>query len=714
MRPNNNEHKGLGALPTYTPDPKVWDNVEKHLDEDKKRRRAIIWWSSGIAASLLLVVGSWIFLNQNKMSDPNMGVQPGPIAMSGEDTSIQTPVSIEDQIKATTKPDTSQKQQPEEGEVQTITFTDSVRVDFNNFSNISNIGAVNSNSYTWGFGDGTIGANFTAPRHDYIPPSNYGYMGAGTYSVQLSTQDVAWGRFSGNEKYQLTITDVNGADIDDVDADGVGEFFNKKENPSDDRVDNTEEYAPLVENIFESPSKEPLSTFAIDVDNASYSIMRTKIRNGEVVPKNSVRIEEYVNYFNYDYKKPEGDDPFSVNTEIASCPWNEENLLVHIGLQGRQIDYSKQEPCNLVFLIDVSGSMDEENKLSLVKKSMKLLTDELSSKDRVGIVTYAGAPGIALEATSCDQKEKIKRRIEQMDAGGSTAGGAAIEMAYKMAKENFIEEGNNRVILCTDGDFNVGANSDSAMKALIESYRDEGIFITVCGFGMGNYKDSKMETIADHGNGNYFYIDNFKESEKVFSRELRSTLFTIAKDVKIQVEFNPRYVKSYRLIGYENRIMPPQDFDDDTKDAGELGAGHTVTALYEIVPTRSREGGSDQVDLRYQENGKLVDAYNDEIMNVRLRYKTPRGTESTLVNYPVLMTSRKYTEASENFRFSAGVTAFGLILRGSEYRGDASFGMARTLVNLSLGEDPEGDRAELLELILQAENIYNTSTQNMH
>ncbi len=476
---------------------------------------------------------------------------------------------------------------------------------------------------------------------------------------------------------------------------------------------NTESYYPLIENEYENPLEEPLSTFGIDVDNASYSVMRTKLRSNRIVPKDAVRVEEFVNYFDYNYPQPTTNRPFSVNMENADCPWNKNHQLVRIGLKGKDIDYTHMQNSNLVFLIDVSGSMSSENKLSLVKKSLKLLVDQMGRNDRIAIVTYAGAAGLALPSTRCDEKDLIKKKIDRLDAGGSTAGGQGIKLAYKVAYENLIADGNNRVIMCTDGDFNVGASSDKAMKELIIENRNKGIFITACGFGMGNYQDSKMETIADNGNGNYFYIDTYRESEKVFKRDLRATLFTIAKDVKIQVEFNPKHVKAYRLIGYENRKMPPQDFNDDTKDGGELGAGHTVTALYEIIPASSNEEIPGRIELKYQKpTTTSTSEFGDELLTVKLRYKKPNGNVSTLYETTQAAGTKPFYNASEDFRFAAGVALFGQQLRQSKFIDLTNFDLARQITTRAKGNDPNGDRQELIDLIHQASNTYRIYTEH--
>ncbi|MDX2306293.1 MAG: VWA domain-containing protein [Microscillaceae bacterium] len=463
---------------------------------------------------------------------------------------------------------------------------------------------------------------------------------------------------------------------------------------------NTEEYEQIFENPYKLATQEPLSTFSIDVDNASYSNVRQFINNSQLPPAGAVRIEEMINYFNYDYPQPKDGHPFSINTEIASCPWNAKHKLVHIGLQGKNLNYRDIKPCNLVFLVDASGSMDEPTKLPLLKKSLKLLLEKLSNQDKIAIVAYAGAAGLVLPSTSAGKKATILAALEELEAGGSTAGGEGIELAYKIAKENLIEGGNNRVILATDGDFNVGVSDDESLVKLIEEKRKDDIFLTICGFGMGNYKDQKMEMISNFGNGNYFYIDNIKEAEKVFVTEMRANLFTIAKDVKIQIEFNPIKVKAYRLIGYENRVLKNEDFNDDTKDAGELGAGHTVTALYEIIPAGSEEVVSNQPNLKYQKSSTLISTGNNtDLLTIKFRYKAPQSSTSKLIEKSVSDQNLDFDNSSNNFRFSAAVAAFGLILRNSQYKGTSSFEQVLKLAKSSKGSDQEGYRAEFISLV---------------
>ncbi|MBW4469751.1 MAG: von Willebrand factor type A domain-containing protein [Stenomitos rutilans HA7619-LM2] len=462
---------------------------------------------------------------------------------------------------------------------------------------------------------------------------------------------------------------------------------------------NTEGYNAITENAFLRPSTNPLSTFSIDVDTASYSNVRRFITAGQLPPKDAVRIEELINYFPYDYPQPEGGKPFSVTTDVAAAPWNPKHKLVQIGLKGKQLQ--TLQPSNLVFLVDVSGSMDEPNKLPLVKQSLCLLVNELTAQDRVTLVVYAGNAGLVLPPTPGNQKQTILDAIDRLEAGGSTAGGAGIELAYKLAQQSFLKNGNNRVILSTDGDFNVGVSSDAELVRLIEQKRDRGIFLTVLGFGTGNTKDSKMEQLADKGNGNYAYIDTLSEAKKVLVNDLRSTLFTIAKDVKIQVEFNPAKVQAYRLIGYENRLLQDQDFNDDKKDAGEIGAGRTITALYEIIPAGSESDVKwPSVDpLKYQQPKAIVSASNDELMQVKLRYKNPKDSTSQLISHPIFDQNTPLEATSNNLKFSAAVAMFGMVLRESEFKGQANFNTVLRLAKQAKGNDPNSYRAEFIQLV---------------
>jgi len=463
---------------------------------------------------------------------------------------------------------------------------------------------------------------------------------------------------------------------------------------------NTEEYDAINENIFHDAARNPLSTFSIDVDAASYSNVRRFINDGQRPPKDAVRIEEMVNYFTYDYDQPKNDDPFAVITEISTAPWNPNHKLVHIGLQGKKIPTENLPPSNLVFLIDVSGSMSDVNKLPLLKSSFKMLVEELRPQDHVAIVVYAGAAGLVLEPTAGSDKKKIIEALDRLEAGGSTAGGAGINLAYAVAKQYFKKEGNNRVILATDGDFNVGESSNASMERLIEEKRNDGIFLTVLGFGMGNYKDSKMEILSDKGNGNYAYIDNILEARKVLVNEFGGTLFTIAKDVKLQLEFNPTKVKAYRLIGYENRMLKSEDFNNDKKDAGELGSGHTVTALYEIIPVGVESEFYKIDELKYQTTKIDPAAYKTkELLTIKLRYKKPDGDVSRLIVHPLLDNNVALAKASNNFRWSASVASFGMLLRESEYCKGFTYDQVIQLAHGSKGEDTEGYRIEFINMV---------------
>lgn len=472
---------------------------------------------------------------------------------------------------------------------------------------------------------------------------------------------------------------------------------------------NTESYANLEENGFKSVTLNPLSTFSVDVDGASYSNIRRYINGGSLPPIDAVRVEEMINYFDYNYKIPKK-KPFSINTELSYAPWNENHLLLHVGLKGKTIDMKDVPYSNIVFLLDVSGSMNSPNKLPLVKSSLKLLLEKLRPEDRVAIVVYAGNSGLVLPSTSCSEKEEILKALDNLKAGGSTAGGAGLKLAYKVAQENFITDGNNRIVLATDGDFNVGQSSNGDMLRLIENHRDKGIGISVLGFGMGNYKDDKMEIIANKGNGNYAYIDNLLEAKKVLVNEFGGTFFTIAQDVKFQLEFNPAEVEKYRLIGYENRLLNEEDFKDDTKDAGEIGAGHTVTALYEIIP-KAPAKKLDQ-NLKYQD--VTLNDYakkSKDLITLKLRYKQPGASKSKLIEQEVKAIPSVLNSTSSNFRFSAAVAGFGMLLRNSEYKGNITWDKVTLLAKLARGEDELGYRGEFVRLVNSAKLLDQSRLQ---
>lgn len=477
----------------------------------------------------------------------------------------------------------------------------------------------------------------------------------------------------------------------------------------------TEAYERIIENKFKQVSQDPLSTFSIDVDTASYANMRRFLNQSQLPPVDSVRIEELINYFDYDYPQPNGEDPFSANVEVAQAPWNAQHKLVRVGLKGKEIVAEERPATNLVFLLDVSGSMNNANKLPLLKQSLRLLTEQLTENDRVAIAVYAGNSGLVLPSTPGNNHQTIFDALNRLNAGGSTNGGAGIQLAYDVASQNFIQGGVNRVILATDGDFNVGTTNRESLVNMIEQKAKSGVFLSVLGFGMGNLKDATMEKLADKGNGNYAYIDTFSEAKKVLVDEMSGTLFTIAKDVKIQVEFNPSRVQAYRLLGYENRALANRDFNDDTKDAGEIGAGHTVTALYEIVPTgvtMSTRLGVDE--LRYQKttpvesqpvNATVRSEVSSELLTVKLRYKQPDGQTSKLLTFPVEDVNRFYNGASTDFKFASAVAAFGMKLRNSPFAANMNYDTVLSLAEGGVGPDLNGYRSEFLSLVRQARSL---------
>jgi len=457
----------------------------------------------------------------------------------------------------------------------------------------------------------------------------------------------------------------------------------------------TEEYKSIYDNSFQNALDTPLSTFSIDVDTASYSNLRRFINSGKLPPADTIRTEELINYFTYDDQPSQGVQPFSVTTEMGDCPWQPNHKLVMIGLQGKNIPTEELPPSNLVFLIDVSGSMAEANKLPLLKTSLKMLVKQLREQDKVSIVVYAGQAGLVLESTAGSEKSKIIAAIDNLHAGGSTAGGEGIRLAYKIAKEALITDGNNRVLLATDGDFNVGVSSEGELTKLIEERRNDGISLSVLGFGSGNLKDNKMEVMADKGNGNYAYIDNVLEGKKVLVSQLAGTLYTIAKDVKLQVEFNPAKVKSYRLIGYENRVLDKSDFNNDKKDAGDMGVGHSVTAFYEIIPAGSKDVRSTVDSLVYQQSQMIP---SEELLQVKIRYKQPKEDKSMLFVKGIGDTESN-VRPSEKFRFAAAVAEYAMLLRNSEFKGQSSYGQVVEMAKGAKGKDEEGYRAEFIKLV---------------
>ncbi len=478
--------------------------------------------------------------------------------------------------------------------------------------------------------------------------------------------------------------------------------------PQPDVAHNTEDYSHIAENAFLAAWENPLSTFSIDVDTASYANVRRFLTGGMLPPPDAVRIEELVNYFTYAYAQPVDEHPYAVHLELAACPWKSGHRLLRVGLKGREIEVGKRPPSNLVFLLDVSGSMNRANKLPLVQSAMSMLVDQLTESDRVSIVVYAGASGLVLPPTRGDQKAPIRDAIEQLRPGGSTNGASGIQLAYAIAMQNFVEGGTNRVILATDGDWNVGVTSRGDLVRLIEEKATSGVFLSVLGFGMGNLKDGMLEQLADKGNGNYAYIDTLAEGRKVLVEQMAGTLCTIAKDVKVQIEFNPARVASYRLIGYENRLLAKEDFNDDKKDAGEIGAGHTVTALYEVVPAGSESpDGRPSVDpLKYQQPSEPTGAAaSAELCTVKLRYKPPQSDTSTLMEVPLSDERARFDDASEDFRFAAAVAGYGMLLRRSEHAKGFTWDALAEIAGGSVGADPSGYRAEFVKLVRRAKSL---------
>lgn len=481
----------------------------------------------------------------------------------------------------------------------------------------------------------------------------------------------------------------------------------KKTSTNYNKKNEDEEYGAYVENRFISPLSEALSTFSIDVDAASYTNFRRYVNQGELPPKNAIRIEEFINYFKYEYDEPTAKDPVKITTEVGQCPWNDEHRLVRIGVKAKEIEKENLPPSNLVFLIDVSGSMAGANKIDLVKKSMNLLVNNLRNTDRVAIVVYASEVGEKLASTPGSEKQRIKDVIDGLTASGSTNGAGGIQKAYEIAENNFIKGGNNRIVLCTDGDFNVGVSSNQDLQNLIEEKRKSGVFLSILGYGMGNYKDSKMQVLAEKGNGNASYIDNMQEANRVLVQEFSGTLFAVAKDVKLQIEFNPAQVQAYRLIGYESRILNKEDFNDDTKDAGEMGVGQTVTALYEVIPVGIKTDKLPKVDkLKYQKtqsNENIILTNSPELLTVKLRYKKPDADNSVNMELPVL--DNKKNDVSSDMYFASAVAMFAQLIKNSDYKGDATYDKAISLAKSGLENDPEGYKAEFIRLAEITKNL---------
>lgn len=688
----------------------VWNNVEKFLDEEDNKKRGFVWWK--IAAAVIILIGiSSIFLLDSESLKKNRSVK--------KETEKKESSKPEEQLKPEESTIDNNKKiasiKPEIGtqdslKISTPTPFLTASTTITSSGATINLTANGGVTYSW---TPSLSATFNSP------------VQTGTYSLSVTNSNSAatYSNSIGNQGF-MSFTAPSGIDGSSVNVgringviDGVYlsehlptkrmiPYETLKESGNqwmgDGEVDGGgSQYDAFVENDFLRTSEAPQSTFSIDVDGASYSDVRGSINRGELPNINSVRIEEFVNYFPYSYDEPKGNDPFSIHSEVGACPWNENHRLLKVGIKGRSIEKTDLPKNNLVFLLDVSGSMESPEKLELLKKGFRLLVNELREEDKVSICVYAGAAGLVLPPTSGANKDKILDALNNLKAGGSTAGGQGIELAYATAAKNFQQNGNNRVILATDGDFNVGISNDDALVDLIEEKRKSGVFLTVLGFGHDNFQSSKMEKLANNGNGNFSFIDNILEAKKVLVTEMGATLQTIAKDVKIQMEFNPEHVSAYRLIGYENRLLQNEDFSNDTIDAGELGAGHTVTAIYELIPASSKEEASKSgEELKYSSTTYTANGqFSGELATMKFRYKEPNGTVSKLIEQPIATSEAKL---SEDFEFVQAVVEFGLILRNSKYAGTSNFEDIINRAQRSKGTDPYGYRNEFILMVEKA------------
>jgi Ca-activated chloride channel homolog len=689
-----------------------WARIEGMLDGEKTKRRAAGIWI-GVAASFIVLVGLGWMMIHNRGAEQELDV----VAMQQESGSGTRGAenSLEDRIAQEILPDNFAKNKEQQQ------YRSSYNASINpvappisgkdGISGDRNRKVIRGGEWKSVNGASTIVVQGGTPGYTYhwSPSDQNKWANAkvskGTYTVTVTDANVAMA--VGNST-ALTDGKKGGrqtqVSLDSVSA-GYSSFYS-----NDDY--NTEQYAETVENDYFKTVVEPLSTFSIDVDRASYTNHRRFIDGNQLPPKYSVRLEEFVNYFNYEYTPPRNGAPFSILPEATTCPWNPQHKLVRIALKGREVAMDNIPPSNLVFLLDVSGSMMDEDKLPLIKKALGMLTEKLRPQDKVSIVVYAGAAGLVLPPTPGNNKRAIMTALDQLEAGGSTAGGEGIELAYKTARQNFNQGGNNRVILATDGDFNVGISDDAGLERLIVKKREEGIFLSVLGFGEGNLQDAKMEMLADKGNGNYNYIDSEKEAHKTLVAEFGGTLFTIAKDVKVQVEFNPAQVESYRLVGYENRKLKNEDFENDKIDAGELGAGHTVTAFYEVVPAKGAPTSDANSVLKYQQRVWSAAAGTNEMLTVKLRYKDPEGSVSKLLTQVLVDDGRDITRTTNDFRWAVAVAEYALLLRQSDFRGVASFEQVLALAKSALGRDPDGTRKEFVELVAKAAAVAQTARGN--
>jgi Ca-activated chloride channel family protein len=704
-----------------------WGRIEGMLGEEKNKRKAAWVWVSAAATVALLIALGWGLSRTNETGLPNDKVlaMNMPDSMQAEDERIMSeilppppPVTKEEKLQ-------NENQEQFKSNIQfrgVNTQLDRKVIRGGSYKEVDDyLNASSSITYA----SSADGAIAVSPNVDFTTANGGtpGYTYTWDFENGQGNRTAVGQTWASPGTYTVVVTDANGC------TNGKKVLMEQKQKPAlgffmlpaDGRAgglgdvgeSNTEGYAETVENNYFMSTQEPLSTFSIDVDRASYTNHRRFIDGNSLPPKYSVRVEEFINYFPYEYQPPRNGAPFSILPEVTTCPWNPKHKLVRIALKGREVSMDKVPASNIVFLLDVSGSMEDEDKLPLLKKALTMLTEKLREQDKVSIVVYAGAAGLVLAPTSGNNKQRITAALEELSAGGSTAGGEGIELAYATAKKNFIQGGNNRVILATDGDFNVGVSDDKGLEELIVKKREEGVFLSVLGFGEGNLQDAKMELLADKGNGNYNYIDGEGEAKKVLVSEFGGTLYTIAKDVKIQVEFNPAQVESYRLVGYENRKLKNEDFANDKIDAGELGAGHTVTALYEIVPTGLASGtGTGTEGLKYQQRVLTNPSLANEVLTVKLRYKDPDGSVSKLLEKTLQDDGRNIAQTSADFRWAVAVAEYGLILRESEYKGFSSYEQVLALARSAIGTDKEGYRKEFIDLVTKAANITQVAKGN--
>lgn len=694
----------------------MWDNIEKSLNEKRRKRRGIIWWSSSVAAILVIILISNGFFIEQEIKSKNKEV----ITMNETGAPENVVAQINDSFQRvvsnqSSDTDSNQEMLSEQVGIDGTSYSITV-MDANGCATTTSPVLLQQN-ITLNFTSSSTINGGTAPyTYSWTAPNGQGYRSNlsatsnGTYAgpVNVPTSGVIDGVYIQEHiptKRMIPYEFLNESK-DEWSQEGLGGKLSLSADSITMWMENDpvtrSTYDEIYENQFLGTNKEPVSTFSIDVDGASYSDVRGMINRGELPHPNAVRIEEFINYFPYQYDAPKNEHPFSIGLQTAECPWNKKHKLMKIGIKGTEINKAQLPTNNLVFLLDVSGSMDSPEKLDLLKKGFRMLVNELRPEDRVAITVYAGAAGLVLPPTPGSEKDKIMDALNRLTAGGSTAGGAGIELAYSTAEKYFDKDGNNRVILATDGDFNVGLSDDNALIKLIEEKRKSGVYLTVLGFGHDNFQSSKMEKLANNGNGNFSFIDNILEAKKVLVTEMGATLKTIAKDVKIQVEFNPKHVKGYRLIGYENRLLRNEDFSNDAIDAGELGAGHTVTALYEIIPSNSEEDISDALiePLKYTQTKTSSNIeYSDEMATVKFRYKKPDGNTSILIEKTI---GTDISLPNKDFQFVEAVVEFGLILRNSQFKGTASFDSVLKKARNSIDKDPYGYRHEFIMLVEQA------------